>query len=189
MSEVKIRLRSKLPIKLVTAVSNAVFFRGKIFGVCTANPSDCPVHATYIPRTKWAFFENVDTVDKLLASLNERGFRESALRNILLQDKERISESIQKCSVHRLDHSKPDIQQINEVRKSTRQTRKEKEYDINMHFPAGTPIEQIFERTFVDMILETEEKIFVGGLGALKVCNVHEFVRNVVEYHKLICFY
>ena len=80
------------------------------------------------------------------------------------------------------------IQQINEVRKSTRQTRKEKEYDINMHFPAGTPIEQIFERTFVDMILETEEKIFVGGLGALKVMYMN-FVPNVVEYHKLISFY
>ena len=50
-----------------------------------------------------------------------------------------------------------------------RQIRKEKEYDINLYFPAGTPVEEIMERTLVDMILETEEKIFVGGLGSLKV--------------------
>lgn len=56
-----------------------------------------------------------------------------------------------------------------EIRKSQRQIRKEKEYDINLYFPPGTPVEQIMERTLIDMILETEEKIFVGGLGALKV--------------------
>lgn len=102
-------------------------------------------------------------------SLNERGFRESALKNTLLHDKERLTESIQKCPVHRLDPSKPEVLHQNEVRKSARQIRKEKEYDISSCFPPGTSVEQILERTLIDMILETEEKIFVGGLGALKV--------------------
>jgi bromodomain adjacent to zinc finger domain protein 1A len=102
-------------------------------------------------------------------SLNERGYRESALKNTLLQEKERIVEGITKCFVHRLDNSRPEVKLEGETRKSTRQIRKEKEYDINLYFPAGTPVEEIMERTLVDMVLETEEKIFVGGLGSVKV--------------------
>ena len=71
----------------------------------------------------------------------------------------------------RLDNTKPEVKLESETRKSQRQIRKEKEYDINLYFPPGTPVEQIMERTLIDMILETEEKIFVGGLGALKVCH------------------
>lgn len=138
--------------------------------MCISNPTSCPVHATYIPRTKWSFYEKPESVEQLILSLNERGYRESALKNILLQEKERIMEGIQKCAVHRLDNTRPEVvKQEGEVRKSTRQIRKEKEYDINLYFPAGTPVEEIMQRTLIDMILETEEKIFVGGLGALKV--------------------
>ena len=145
------------------------FYRSKVFGLCTANPSNCPVHATYLPRTKWSFYDNVEAVDQLILGLNERGYRENALKSILMQEKDRIVEGIQKCSIHRLDNSRPEVKLENEIRKSTRQIRKEKEYDINLYFPAGTPVENIMERTLVDMILETEEKIFVGGLGAVKV--------------------
>lgn len=137
--------------------------------MCTANPTNCPVHATYLPRTKWAFFEKIESVDELLLNLNERGYRESALKTSLLHEKERIIEGIQRCLVHRLDNTKPEVKLENETRKSTRQLRKEKEYDVNLYFPPGTPVEEIMERTLVDMILETEEKIFVGGLGSLKV--------------------
>jgi bromodomain adjacent to zinc finger domain protein 1A len=134
------------------------------------------VHATYLPRTKWSFYDNVEAVDLLILGLNERGYRENALKSILMQEKDRIVEGIQKCSIHRLDNSRPEVKLENETRKSTRQIRKEKEYDINLYFPAGTPVENIMERTLVDMILETEEKIFVGGLGALKVYIVLSFL-------------
>lgn len=140
-----------------------------MFGVCTADPTSCPVHATYLPHTKWAFYDSVESIDQLILNLNERGYRESALRNIILHEKERIIEGIQKCSLHRLDNTKPEIKIEAETRKSTRQLRKEKEYDVNLYFPVGTPVEEIMERTLIDMILETEEKIFVGGLGSLKV--------------------
>lgn len=145
------------------------FFRPKVFGLCTADPASCPVHATYLPRTKWSFYDSVESLDQLIISLNERGYRESALKTILLQEKDRIVEGIQKCSIHKLDHSRPEVKVETETRKSTRQLRKEKEYDINLYFPSGTPVEQVMERTLVDMILETEEKVFVGGLGSLKV--------------------
>lgn len=156
-----------------------------MFGVCTSNPTNCPVHATYLPRTKWSFYDNVDSIDQLILSLNERGYRESALKNTLLHEKERIIDGIQKCSIHRLDNTKPEIKLEAETRKSTRQLRKEKEYDINLYFPAGTPVEEIMERTLIDMILETEEKIFVGGLGSVKVI----FQRNwnfPIKFYDLI---
>lgn len=146
-----------------------IFFSSKIFGLCTADPSSCLVHATYLPRTKWSFYDSVESLDQLILSLNERGCRENALKTMLLQEKDKLVEGIQKCFFHRLDHTRPDVKQESETRKSTRQIRKEKEYDINLYFPSGTPVETVMERTLVDMILETEEKVFVGGLGSLKV--------------------
>ncbi|XP_046463980.1 bromodomain adjacent to zinc finger domain protein 1A-like isoform X2 [Daphnia pulex] len=157
----------------------------KIFGVCTSNPTNCPVHATYLSRTKWSFYENVDFVDQILLSLNERGQRESVLKNAMVREKERIVEGITKCFVHRLDNSRPEVKLEGETRKSTRQIRKEKEYDINLYFPAGTPVEEIMERTLVDMVLETEEKIFVGGLGSLKVKDRNAW-RTSLEERKFV---
>ena len=127
------------------------------------------MHATYVPRTKWSYYEDVESLDQLILNLNERGLRESMLRTTLLHEKDRVVERLQKCSIHHLDNTKPEVKLESEIRKSSRQIRKEKEYDINLYFPSGTPVEHIMERTLVDMILETEEKIFVGGLGALKV--------------------
>lgn len=122
-------------------------------------------------------------------SLNERGYRESALKNTLLQDKERIIDGIQKCSIHRLDNTKPEVKLEGETRKSTRQLRKEKEYDINLYFPVGTPVEEIMERTLIDMILETEEKIFVGGLGSVKVSVANLFLcQFYLDYDLMLTF-
>lgn len=121
-------------------------------------------------------------------SLNERGVRENALKNTLLHEKERIIEGIQKCAVHRLDNTKPEVvKQEGEVRKSTRQTRKEKEYDINLYFPVGTPVEEVMMRTLIDMILETEDKVFVGGLGSLKVSGIFNVLCRFL--HLLLCFH
>ena len=86
----------------------------------------------------------------------------------------------------RLDNTKPEVKLESEIRKSQRQIRKEKEYDINLYFPSGTPVEQIMERTLIDMILETEEKIFVGGLGALKV---QSFPMRIILSSFLALFY
>ena len=86
----------------------------------------------------------------------------------------------------RLDNTKPEVKLESEIRKSQRQIRKEKEYDINLYFPSGTPVEQIMERTLIDMILETEEKIFVGGLGALKV---QPFPMRIILSSFLALFY
>ena len=38
-----------------------------------------------------------------------------------------------------------------------------------MNFPAGTPSDTILESSLRDLILETEEKVTSGVLGALKV--------------------
>ena len=50
-------------------------------------------------------------IDQLLLSLKERTYRESALKNTILQEKEIFKKVIQKCFVYYLDHTKPWIQQ------------------------------------------------------------------------------
>ena len=86
---------------IVELMLNVCCFRSTIFGICNADSKSCPVHATYIPRTKWSFYEDVESLDKLILSLNERGLRESLLRTTLLQEKERIVEGLHKCPIHR----------------------------------------------------------------------------------------
>jgi hypothetical protein len=51
-----------------------------------------------------------------------------------------------------------------------RKCRSQKHEDANLNFPPGTPTDEILELTLRDFILEMEEKIQMGGLGCLKVC-------------------
>ena len=46
-----------------------------------------------------------------------------------------------------------------------------KDSDVNLNFPLGTPIDEILQLTLRDMILETEEKIFMGMLGSIRTEN------------------
>lgn len=63
-----------------------------------------------------------------------------------------------------------DSEQETAVRKSRRTGgKKGGDTDTNLNFPLGTPIDHILEITLRDMILEVEEKLFVGVLGRLQV--------------------
>lgn len=138
--------------------------------ICTANEETCSVHNPSIDRTRWLFFYKEDEVDELIKSLNKRGYRESALRETLVTEKDRILQHLNKCPVQKLNRFAPLVAsvQVNKVIG----TRSMKGYeDANLKFPTGTPVDTILEMYLRDVILDTEEKIFGGGLGCLKVEN------------------
>ncbi|KAA0203950.1 hypothetical protein HAZT_HAZT010190 [Hyalella azteca] len=141
----------------------------EIFGLCTANPETCPVHTQNNNRPKWSFFHKEEDIQALIDGLNERGERESALKHNLILFKSKIDVNIKNCPVFILNPTE-DTEHDIVVRKSKRTGgKKGGDGDTNLNFPIGTPIDRILELTLRDMILEVEEKLFVGVLGRLQV--------------------
>lgn len=128
---------------------------------CSANIDTCPVHNLNAPRTKWSFFYREEELDTLLMSLNNRGFREKALREALVNEKERIKELLSKCPSNSFNRNLP--QQTEQVRKSQRH-----QNSLNSSYANMAP-QDALELTLRDMIIELEQRIYAGGLGCLKV--------------------
>ncbi|XP_034233074.1 bromodomain adjacent to zinc finger domain protein 1A isoform X2 [Thrips palmi] len=135
---------------------------------CNADPDSCPVHSVKAERTTWGFYLK-DQVDDLIERLSTRGHRESELRTMLVQSKDRIVHSVEYCPISKLN---PNLtEEVAEVRKSQRQKEANQYKDTLLGHPADTPLDEILELTLRDLILEMEEKMSVGGLGSLKVKN------------------
>nr|XP_045619673.1 bromodomain adjacent to zinc finger domain protein 1A-like [Procambarus clarkii] len=139
-----------------------------IFGLCTADPINCPVHCNRTNRHKWFFFHQIRDLDCLILSLNNRGSREKELKDTLECYRTTIETSMKSCPIYKLDPSlEPEIDQA--TRKSQRNAISRKDEDANLNFPPGTPMDEILQCTLRDMILETEEKIHLGMLGSLRL--------------------
>ncbi|KAK8400654.1 hypothetical protein O3P69_002454 [Scylla paramamosain] len=140
-----------------------------VFGLCTAEPETCPVHAPSPTRHRWYFFHSSDQLPALLSCLNPRGHRERRLRSNLTALLPTLQTSLKACPISRLNPSLGALQEIEGeggLRKSQRHTGVKK--DTNLNFPLGTPMEEVLKVTLTDIILETEEKLHVGMLGSLQ---------------------
>ncbi|CAH0385775.1 unnamed protein product [Bemisia tabaci] len=134
---------------------------------CWGDPATCPVHCLARPpnHTYWAFYKDENDINLLIDTLNNRGFREHDLKQVLMQEKERIVQSITNCPVNKLDSSLGTP--IVEPRKSSR---KNATYEnANYNAPENTPIDKIMESFLRDTLVEMEENIHAGCLGSLKV--------------------
>lgn len=141
----------------------------EIFGLCTTNPETCPVHTEDTKRPKWSFYYREEDIDAIINGLNERGERESVLKENLVLFKSIIEANMKNCPVFILNPTQ-DSEQDTMVRKSKRMGgKKGGDGDTNLNFPISTPIDQILNLTLRDMILEVEEKLYVGVLGRLQV--------------------
>lgn len=139
---------------------------------CSANIDTCPVHNLNAPRTKWSFYYKEEELDALLISLNNRGFRERALKDAIVNEKERIQEIMLKCPANSFNRTIP--QQTEQVRKSQRH-----QASVSSSF-AGMAPQDALDLTLRDMILELEHRIYAGGLGSLKVAD-REAWRAAIE--------
>jgi bromodomain adjacent to zinc finger domain protein 1A len=105
---------------------------------------------------KWSFYCKQDDIDKLINSLNERGIRESELKQSLCDFKHKIMQGLSKCPVKHLSMNENDINSI--VSNMTP--------SIKGHLLVAN--EQL-EADFRQKLLDIEEQINAGSLGSLKV--------------------
>lgn len=117
-------------------------------------------------RVMWSYISTSEQFDSLLKSLNMRGFREGALKQSLQEQKLRIVDSIRNCPQEALqvtsDLAEAGKKPCKSGSKSTPGSMK------------NDSAQELLELNLRDMLLEIEERIYVGSLGSIKVkCFVH----------------
>ncbi|XP_075281440.1 bromodomain adjacent to zinc finger domain protein 1A isoform X1 [Opisthocomus hoazin] len=110
---------------------------------------------------RWCFYNSREQLDQLLEALNSRGHRESALKETLLQEKNRIYEQLSSFPVEKFHI--PDKPQ-SEVRPPSARGRMQ-----NAHDGSHVSAEKQLELRLRDFLLDIEDRIYQGTLGTIKV--------------------
>lgn len=125
-------------------------------------------------KNTWMYVTSSEELHQLIDSLNERGFRESALKSALLERKNVIFENIEDCPTNILCQSvstsliKEDSRSESPSEltfKSTRSGPKRTSKGLIKNNSA----QEVLEINLRELLIDLEERIHVGGLGKLKV--------------------
>uniref|UniRef100_A0A8C2U780 Bromodomain adjacent to zinc finger domain protein 1A n=1 Tax=Coturnix japonica TaxID=93934 RepID=A0A8C2U780_COTJA len=111
---------------------------------------------------RWCFYSSREQLDQLLEALNSRGHRESALKETLLQEKNRIYEQLSSFPVEKFhipDKPQSDVRPPPPVRGRMQ----------NAHDASQISAEKQLEMRLRDFLLDIEDRIYQGTLGAIKV--------------------
>ncbi|XP_039741583.1 bromodomain adjacent to zinc finger domain protein 1A isoform X4 [Pteropus medius] len=127
-----------------------------------------PVHKP----NRWCFYSSCEQLDQLIEALNSRGHRESALKETLLQEKSRICAQLAHFSEEKFHFSdKPQT----DSKPTYSRGRSSNAYD-----PSQMSAERQLELRLRDFLLDIEDRIYQGTLGAIKVTDRHMW-RSALE--------
>ena len=116
---------------------------------------------------RWSFYSNEAEINRLIESLNPRGYREGALKLALLEQKERVAKSLQDCPVGVLNPALVVSAGDKKVKQSNSKSSRSKATSAAVF--ATTSPEEALELNLREMLLDIEERIYIGSLGAIKV--------------------
>ena len=139
----------------------------KPWGMCTSDKESCVVHSSILPKTHWSYYSTIEDIDNLIDNLNERGIRESELKDKLLNERDRLAKSLKRMSTvtDNLCSGKNNIVKVEDKSKLSNGLQNG---DMKEDLYRGNSIAAIGNLQLRDQILEMEEKIFIGNLGSLK---------------------
>ncbi|XP_048340741.1 bromodomain adjacent to zinc finger domain protein 1A isoform X1 [Sphaerodactylus townsendi] len=112
---------------------------------------------------RWCFYNSQEQLDQLIAALNSRGHRESALRENLLQEKNRIYEQLNNFPVEKFHFSE---KSQNESKPLSGRGKSQNAYDVTL-----MSAEKQLELRLRDFLLDIEDRIYQGTLGSIKVAD------------------
>jgi hypothetical protein len=107
--------------------------------------------------TRWSFIAGVDDFECLVSSLNPRGQRERVLREALQLDFRHLRKGVEKCP----------FKEENIVPKKIPKSKSSKQQAVDKSRYENT--EDFVEANLRDQILDLEDRLWQGGLGAIKV--------------------
>ncbi|XP_074069460.1 bromodomain adjacent to zinc finger domain protein 1A isoform X3 [Macrotis lagotis] len=143
--------------KLEESIKTAESFKSESPSNSDSTQLPKPVHKP----NRWCFYSSREQLDQLIEALNSRGYRESALKETLLQEKSRIYEQLANFSeekFHIPDKPQNDSKPICGRGKTS-----------NAHDTFQISAEKQLEMRLRDFLLDIEERIYQGTLGAVKV--------------------
>lgn len=115
---------------------------------------------------RWSFYSNEAEINRLIESLNPRGYREGALKLALLEQKERVTKSLQDCPVGVLN---PALISAGDKKVKQSNSKSSRNKATSAAAFATTSPEEALELNLREMLLDIEERIYIGSLGAIKV--------------------
>ncbi|XP_070577872.1 bromodomain adjacent to zinc finger domain protein 1A-like isoform X2 [Ptychodera flava] len=120
----------------------------------------------------WAFYKTKEEIDRLTNTLNPRGYRESALKEALLQDKQGLCYSIEECPVDLLYQMKSEAESADSKPDKPKQVMVKlggkKTGLVSEGHEDSSPGSESLELTLREQLLDMEERIYTGSLGYLK---------------------
>lgn len=85
---------------------------------CTGDETTCYIHGQKRPtQTKWWFYWQPESIDRLIENLNKRGFRESELHDVLSAESSIIKPRVAECPAYKLNRL---IREQSGIRRSRR---------------------------------------------------------------------
>ncbi|XP_076442628.1 LOW QUALITY PROTEIN: bromodomain adjacent to zinc finger domain protein 1A-like [Babylonia areolata] len=123
-------------------------------------------HLLQQQQPKWYVLHSRECLQNLMATLNMRGFRESALHAVLQDFSPLLGQTIDSCPLDTLCPTPKD--KAAEAPRPQIQTRASAPSRVEGSTQSDSASEAI-ELTLRDALLELEERIFVGSLGVIKV--------------------
>uniref|UniRef100_A0A8C9T8D6 Bromodomain adjacent to zinc finger domain protein 1A n=1 Tax=Scleropages formosus TaxID=113540 RepID=A0A8C9T8D6_SCLFO len=122
----------------------------------SSTPQSTSTYRTSPPVNRpnlWSFYSSPEEVEMLIDALNPRGYRECSLKEALLQEKERIMQVLCNCPIDRYHHH-PGMFPLKLLPEG----------------PEGlSSAERHMENRLKDLLLDIEDRIYQGTLGAIKV--------------------
>ena len=116
----------------------------------------------------WSFYSTPAQLDKLIESLNPRGIREGPLRTALIEQRDFIFESLKNCPVHLLQNANTDNSANNGTKGVKYQSVKSRNR-VTQGAVQNSSAQELLELNLREMLLDLEERIYAGSLGAVKV--------------------
>ncbi|XP_077995550.1 bromodomain adjacent to zinc finger domain protein 1A-like [Glandiceps talaboti] len=125
-------------------------------------------------HSSWSFYPKQEDVERLIYTLNPRGFREGALKDALLQDKQGILNGVQNCPADMLLKTKSEPIEPKETKSG-----KPKQVIVKLSgkktglvsegHADSSPGSEALELSLREQMLDLEERIYTGSLGHIKV--------------------
>ncbi|XP_077118877.1 bromodomain adjacent to zinc finger domain protein 1A [Ranitomeya variabilis] len=108
----------------------------------------------------WSYYSTVDQLDELIESLNTRGYRESNLKDMLVQEKTRICQRLSNFPTNRFHFS--DNPPATDIKPGRGRLGKAPD-------AAQIPAKKQLEHRLCELLLDIEDRIYQGTLGSIKV--------------------
>uniref|UniRef100_A0A8D8PWH5 Bromodomain adjacent to zinc finger domain protein 1A n=1 Tax=Cacopsylla melanoneura TaxID=428564 RepID=A0A8D8PWH5_9HEMI len=132
----------------------------RVAWVCSGQMSTCQVHNVKPGQTVWFYYKTEEDINRLISTLNDRGFREHELKDALTQERDRILKGLP--DVPFFVYNPAEVMDVDSI-------------------PTDSNHGMVLDLALRDQLLDLEYKITAGGLGNLKVDDVGMWRKRLEE--------